>query len=92
MPEIVLDEITEVTMEIQNGTENVDFEVSSTNPTVALRSTDSVVVRTIDDYGRLRNKPKINNKFLNSGDNSFPYLGLGIANTVDIDLLFYRGG
>ena len=92
MPEIVLDEITEVTMEIQNGSENVDFEVSSTNPTVALRPTDSVVVRTIDDYGRLRNKPKINNKILNPGDNPFPYLGLGIANTVDIDLLFYRGG
>ncbi len=92
MPEIVLDEITEVTMEIQNGTENVDFEVSSTNPTVALRSADSVVVRTIDDYGRLRNKPKINSKFLNPGDNSFLYLGLGTANTVDIDLLFYRGG
>lgn len=81
MPEIVLDEITEVTMEIQNGSE-----------VATLGSTDSVVVRTIDDYGRLRNKPKINNKVLNPGDNSFPYLGLGIANTVDIDLLFYRGG
>lgn len=92
MPEIVLDEITEVTMEIQNESENVNFKVSSMNPVATLESTDSVVVRTIDDYGRLRNKPKINNKVLNPGDNSFPYLGLGIANTVDIDLLFYRGG
>ena len=92
MPEIVLDEITEVTMEIQNGSENVSFEVSSANPSVEVQSTDSVVVRTIYDYGRLRNKPKINNKTLNPGDNSFPYLGLGMASSVDIDLLFYRGG
>ena len=92
MSEIVLDEITEITVEVQNRSENVDFEVSSTNPTATLGSTDSVIVRSINDYGKLKNKPKINDRILNPGDNSFSYLGLGIANTVDIDLLFYRGG
>ena len=92
MPEIVLDEITEVTMEIQNGSENVSFEVSSANPSVEVQSTDSVVVRTANDYERLKNKPKINNNVLNAGNNTFSYLGLETANTADIDTLFHRGG
>ena len=92
MPEIILDDITEVTMEIQNGSEDVNFAVSATNPIVSMGSTDSVVVRTINDYDRLSNKPKINNRVLNSGNNSFPYLGLNTASASDIDLIFYRGG
>lgn len=92
MAEMVLDEITEVSMEIQNGSENVSFSVSSTNPIVTMDSTDPVIVRTLDDYGRLRNKPKINNRFLNSGENSLPYLGINTASASDIDLIFFRGG
>lgn len=92
MPEIILDDITEVTMEIQNGTENVDVEVSTENPEVNMSSSGSVVVRTINNYNGLRNKPMINNRVLNGGENSFAYLGLNTASTSDIDLIFYRGG
>lgn len=92
MPEIILDDITEVTMEIQNGSEDVNFEVSSTNPVVRMGSTDPVVVRIERNYAELNNKPSINHHVLNAGENSFPYLGLNMASTSDIDLMFFRGG
>ena len=75
MAEIILGDVTEVPMEIQNGSNNVGFTVTNPTTMAIMGPTESVVVRTINDYSKLKNKPKINNRFLNAGENTLPYLG-----------------
>ena len=85
---ITPEELTEVSMEIQNGSETVEASLSSEQNSVEMQTLDNVIVVSTKDYSKLVNKPILNGWTLNSGENSLDDVGIQTASYADINRLF----
>ena len=83
----ILDEITEVQLEVVDDKEIVAYTIDG-DDTVNMETRSDILIRTIKNYDRLSNRPSINEHLLVGGENSLAELGIGRASNADIARLF----
>ena len=83
----ILDEITEVQLEVLDDKETVAYTIDG-DDTVNMETRSNIIVRTIRNYDLLSNRPAINEHLLVGGENSLAELGIGRATNTDIARLF----
>lgn len=76
MPEIIIDELTEVSLIVEESIENISMNVTDESETVTMDSLSDIIVRYEKDYDRLDNRPAINGHLLVGGENSLEDIGI----------------
>lgn len=83
----ILDEITEVQLDVLEDEEIVAYSIDDED-VVDMETRSDIIVRTVKNYDLLNNRPAINEHLLVGGENSLEELGIGRANNTDITRLF----
>lgn len=83
----ILDEITEVQLDVLEDDEIVSYTIDD-DDIVDMETRSDIIVRTIKNYDLLNNRPSINEHLLVGGENTLEELGIGRATNTDITRLF----
>jgi len=88
-------DIRDIDFVVESDDTDIDFVVESDDIDIDFEVDDVITIGGCCDYNELTNKPKINHKTIEAGNNTYDYLGIQekINNITeqDIDNIIYGG-